>query len=187
MGTSKNVGSPDKPPWKFALAVLGRLDVPAPQQNREIWLSVRAERGPEIIDDFSHPALATACRIASKSSDVRTSLRAYEEHLASQDKSGFAVEIAKRALARAVHSQQGAEGFARELFAEATSYYASRDLSSFVGNKNRVNTTSAAIALKASLMENTRAIVKSAGTPAVDPEGWAAYVGGIFRRLGGTH
>lgn len=27
MGTSKNVASPDSPPWKFALAVLSRLDV----------------------------------------------------------------------------------------------------------------------------------------------------------------
>jgi hypothetical protein len=183
MGTSKNVASPDTPPWKMALAVLGRPDVPVPRQNREIWRSVQAERGPEAADDFSQPVLATACRLASESSDVQVSLHIYEEHLASQNKSGFAVEIAKRALARAVHSQQGAEGFARELFAEATSYYASRDLPSFVGSRGRVNTTSAAMALKASLKETTRTIVRSAGTPAVDPEGWATYVGGVFRRL----
>ena len=186
MGTSKNVASPDTPPWKMALAVLGRLDIPVPKQNREIWRSVQAERGPEAVDEFSQPALATACRLAAESSDVRVSLHNYEEHLANNDKNGFAVEIAKRALARAVHSEQGAEGFARELFAEATSYYASRDLPSFVGSRGRVNTTSDAIALKASLKETTRSIVRSAGAPAVDPEGWAEYVGGVFRRLRGT-
>jgi hypothetical protein len=186
MGTSKNVASPDTPAWKMALAVLGRPDIPVPRQNREIWRSVQAERGPEAADEFSQPALATACRLAAESSDVRMSLDNYDEHLASNSKSGFAVEIAKRALARAVHSRQGAEGFARELFAEATSYYASRDLPSFVGSKDRVNTTSAAIALKASLKETTREIVRSAGTPAFDPEGWTKYVGGVFRKLRGT-
>ena len=111
MGTSKNVASPDSPPWKMALAVLGRTDVPVLRQNREIWRSVQAERGPEAADDFSQPVLATACRLAAESSDVRISLHAFEEHLADQNKGGFAVEIAKRALARAVHGQQGAEGF----------------------------------------------------------------------------
>jgi hypothetical protein len=186
MGTSKNVASPDTPPWKMALAVLGRPDIPVPSQNREIWRSVQAERGSEAADEFSQPALAAACRLAAESSDVRTSLHDYEEHLASSSKNGFAVEIAKRALARAVRSQQGAEGFARELFAEATSYYASRDLPSFVGGRDRVKTTSAAIALKSGLKDITRSIVSSAGTPPVDPEGWAKYVGGVFRRLQGT-
>lgn len=186
MGTSRNVASPNTPPWKMALAVLGRPDVPVSKQNREIWLSVQAERGSEATDEFSQPALATACRLASESSDVRVSLQTYEEHLASRGKGGFAVEIAKRALVRAVHSKQGAEGFARELFAEATSYYASRDLPSFIGGGDRVNTTTAAIALKASLKETTRLIVQSAGTPAIDPEGWAKYVGSVFRKLRGT-
>jgi hypothetical protein len=170
----------------MALAALGRPEVPAPNQNLEIWRSVQAERGPEVADEFSQPALATACRLAKESSEVRASLHAYENHLANQGKSGFAVEIAKRALARAVYSKQGADGFARELFAEATSYYASRDLPSFTGSRGRVNTTTDAIALKSRLKEATRSIVRSAGTPAIDPEGWAKYVAGVFRRLRGA-
>jgi hypothetical protein len=186
MGTSKNFASPDTPPWKFALAVLGRLDVPPERQNREIWRSVEAERGPSAVNEFSHPALATACRIASKSFDVQTSLNSYDEHLAEHRKSGFAVEIGRRALARAIFSKQGSEGFARELFAEATSYYASRDLPSFVGSSGRVKTTSAAIALKTNLKEVTRTIVQSAGPPSVDPEGWGKFVGNVVRRLRGA-
>jgi hypothetical protein len=185
MGTSKNFASPDTPPWKFALAVLGRLDVPLERQNREIWRSVEAERGPRTANEFSHPALATACRLASNASNVQVSLNSYEKHLAEQGKSGFAVEIGRRALARAVFSKQGSEGFARELFAEATSYYASRDLPSFVGSSGRVKTTSAAIALKADLKEITRTIVQSAGPPAVDPEGWGKFVGTVVKRLRG--
>jgi len=186
MGTSKNVASPDTPTWKFALAVLGRLDVAAERQNREIWRSVEADRGPRAIDDFSHPALAAACRLASGSSSVHAALHSYEQHLVDQNKSGFAVEIGRRALARAVASQQGAAGFARELFAEATSYYASRDLPGLVGGKGRVETTSAAISLKDDLKQITRAMVRSAGSPAADPDGWAAYVGNVVRKLTGA-
>lgn len=53
MGTSKNVASPDTPPWKMALAALGRPNIPVTKQNREIWRSVHAERGPEAAVEFS--------------------------------------------------------------------------------------------------------------------------------------
>ena len=186
MGTSKNVASPDTPPWKFALAVLGRLDVPPDRQSREIWRSVEAERGSRTTDDFSHPVLAIACRLASESSSVPACLHTYDDHLAKYNKAGFAAEIGRRALARAVLSKQGASGFARELFAEATSYYVSRDLASFVGSKGRVGTTSAAIALKIRLKEVARTVVASAGKPVADPDGWATYVSGVVRKLRGA-
>lgn len=185
MGTSKNVQSPDTPPWRMALAVLGRNDVPVSRQHREIWRSVEAERGPRFADDFSHPTLAAACQFAANSEDVRSTLQKYEVYLSREKKSGFAVEIARRALARAINTREGTQGFARELFAEATSYYVSRDLPSFVGSRGRVESPSKAIALKAELKEITRAVVSQAGTPALDPEGWATYVGKVINGLRG--
>jgi hypothetical protein len=186
VGTSKNVGSPDSPPWKFSLAVLGRLDVPADRQNQEIWRSAEADRGPRLADEFSHPVLAAACELASTAKDVRKTLVAYESHLSDTHKSGFAVEIARRALARAVSSQQGSQGFACELFAGATSYYASRDLPSFVGSKGRVETISAAAELKFQLKETTRTIVQYVGPPIVNPEGWGSYVRKVLAGLRGS-
>lgn len=185
MGTSKNVPSPDTPPWRIALAVLGRKDVPASRQHREIWRSVEAERGPRFADDFSHPTLALACKLASSANNVRSTLQNYDIHLSRERKSGFAVEIARRALARALNAQQGSEGFARELFAEATSYYASRDLPSFVGSRGRIETPSKAITLKAELKEITRTVVQQAGPPAVDPEGWTRFVSKVVSDLRG--
>jgi hypothetical protein len=186
MGTSKNVASPDSPPWKFALAVLGRLDVTPDRQNREIWRSVEAERGPRLVDDFSDPTLAVACRLANDAKDLHATLEAYDNHLSTDNKSGFAVEIARRALARAVASKQGGQGFACELFAEATAYYASRDLPSFVGSRGRIETPSAAIALKGSLKSVTRTIVRSAGPPVFDPDGWSGYVSKVVLGLRGS-
>ena len=185
MGTSKNVPSPNIPAWKFALAVVGRLDVPTDRQTREIWRSVEAERGPTATNEFSDPTLAAACRIASSAKDVRSALKAYEDHIYSANKAGFAVEVAKRAIARSVTTQQGALGFAKELFAEATSYYASRDLSSFVGRPGRVKTVSDAISLKSRLKDVTRSIVEATGAPSAEPEAWSRYVDDVISHLRG--
>ena len=40
--------------------------------------------------DFSHPVLAAACRLAAGGLGVQAALRAYDEHLAGEGKSGFA-------------------------------------------------------------------------------------------------
>ena len=185
MGTSKNVASPDTPPWRIALAILGRKDVPAARQHQEIWRSVEAERGPTFAEDFSQPTLAVACGLASSTKDVNIALLRYDTHISIEGKSGFALEIARRALARAVSGQQGGGGFVRELFAEATSYYASRDLPSFIGIRGRIETTSKAIALKAELKEITKSVVLQAGPPAIDPEGWTRYVNKVVHGLRG--
>src|SRR5271154_2866961 len=102
MGTSKNVASPNSPPWKPALAVLGRKDISIERQIREIWRSASAERGLRLIDDFSSPALATACFLAAQSAHVGDAIGAYDSYLSRDHKAGFATEIARRALARAV-------------------------------------------------------------------------------------
>jgi hypothetical protein len=186
MGTSKNVASPNSPPWKPALAILGRKDIPIERQIIEIWRSASAERGLMLIDDFSSAAVATACSLAARFVDVRDAVATFDSYLSRDHKAGFAAEIAKRALARAVASKQGIQGFAGELFAEATSYYASRDLPSFIGHDGRIDSPSAAIRLKASMMEQTRISVASSGVPNSSPEEWAIYVQKVISGLRGV-
>jgi len=185
MGTSKNVASPDTPPWKPALAVLGRNGIPPSRQLREIWRSASVDRGPRLLDDFAAPTLAIACKLAQGSGNVHNVLREYESLLAHDRKLGLAAEIGRRALARAVSSREGSQGFATELFAEATSYYVSRDLPSFVGAKGRVETTTAAMALKSAIKGVTKEVVRSVGTPTTDPDGWVSYVKRVITSLEG--
>lgn len=183
MGTSKNFASPDTPPWRPALAVLGRLDVPVERQTREIWRSASAERGHRLLDEFSSDALAAACGLAAKTTDVHAASRDYDAYLSTNQKAGFAVEIGKRALVRAVASKLGSQGFANELFAEATAYYASRDLPSFVGAFGRIKTPSQSIQLKSQLKAVTRTVVAASGAADPDPMGWASYVQTVISKL----
>jgi len=116
MGTSKNVASPDTTPWKPALAVLGRKNVPPARQLQEVWRSAPFDRGPRLFDDFAAPTLAIACGLAQRRSSVGTLLNEYENLLQHDKKIGLAAEIGRRALARAVSSREGSQGFADELF-----------------------------------------------------------------------
>lgn len=176
MGTSKNVRSPDIPPWRPFLAVVGRPDTPVERQTRELWRAAYADRGQRLEDDFSQGTLAVACQLAATNRNVQAALREYDAANRRERRAGLGVEIGRRALARAVSRGSGAEGFARDFFADASSYYASRDLPSFIGKAGRVPNTSSAIELKNGIAEVTREQVSSIPLTRTDAEGWASFV-----------
>lgn len=186
MGTSKNVRSPNIPPWRPFLAVVGRPDIPIERQTRELWRAAYADRGPRLEDDFSQSTLAVACGLAATSRDVQTALREYDTVNQREHRAGLGVEIGRRALARAVARGTGAAGFAADFFADASSYYASRDLPSFIGAAGRVQNTSSAIELKNSINRVTREEVAKIGVPRTDVEGWASFVKSALIALRGA-
>jgi hypothetical protein len=112
-------------------------------------------------------------------------MQSFDQSVADSRRSGIAVELGRRALVRAVTGHQGTKGFANELFAEATAYYASRDIPSVVGRKGRIETPLAGIRLKAELKGLARTVASSSGSPATDPAGWERYVGRVLGGLRG--
>lgn len=186
MGTSKNVRSPDIPPWKPFLAVVGRPDIPVERQARELWRAAYADRGPRLEDDFSQRTLAGACELAGTSRNVQVALREYDAANQREHRAGLGVEIGRRALARAIARGTGAAGFAADFFADASSYYASRDLPSFVGAAGRVQNTSSAIELKNAITRVTRDQVSKIAMPRTDAEGWASFVKSALVALRGA-
>src|SRR5690348_6514649 len=110
MGTSKNVRSPDSPPWRPFLAVVGRPDISVERQARELWRAAYADRGPRLEDDFSQSTLAVACRIASTGRNVQAALREYDAANQRERRVGLGIEIGRRALARSVARGTGAAG-----------------------------------------------------------------------------
>lgn len=186
MGTSKNVRSPDIPPWKPFLAVVGRPDVPVERQARELWRAAYADRGPRLEDDFSQRTLAIACALAATSRDVQAALREYDAANQQEHRAGLGIEIGRRALARAIARGTGATGFAAGFFGDASSYYASRDLPSFVGAVGRVQNTSSAIELKDAITQITRDLISNIEPPRPGSEGWASFVKSALMVLRGT-
>lgn len=185
MGTSRNDPSPPIPPWKPALAVLGRTDVPVERQSLEIWRAVAADRRERLVRDFANPTLAEACSLVSKGRPIGEALAAYDEATLHLSDVGLAVDLGRRALARAAAKKSGASGFSSELFAEAVSYYASRDLPSFVAAPGRIANSSAAIALKEELRNIARQAALSVGEPRPDRRGWSRHVASVLTALQG--
>lgn len=185
MGTSKSTPSPDKPPWRPVRAVLGREGISAERQASEIWLGALGERGDRLVDDFSQPSLAAACRLADSRESVHSALEKYDAINQTEGRAGLAIELGRRALARCTVKQGSGVDFVAELFSEAVSYYASRDLSSYVAAPDRVKTTTAAINLKSQLRALTAEKVRILGQPPSDPQGWIRYVETVLTKLRG--
>jgi len=185
VGTSRNDPSPPIPPWKPALAVLGLTDVPAERQSLEIWRAVAADRGERLLRDLANPTLAEACSLIAKGRSVSDALDAYDEATLHIADVGLAVDLGRRALARAAVNSSGPSGFASELFAEAVSYYASRDLPSFVAAPGRIANSSAALDLKENLRKIARKTASQAREPPLDRRGWHRYVSRVLTALQG--
>lgn len=185
MGTSKNERSPNTPPWKPALAVIGRSDVSAERQLAEIWRSAYSERGERLLDDLSDPALVEACRLVTERVPVHEALNRFDENNERENRAGLAIELGRRALARCAVTGAGPTEFVQELFGEATSYYASRDLPSFVAAKDRINTNSEAIALKQALRTAAKQTVEMFGEPPLDRADWSVHIARLLKALQG--
>jgi hypothetical protein len=114
---------------------------------------------------------------------VAEALFAYDEATLHLSDVGLAVDLGRRALVRAAAKNSGAIGFAGELFAEAASYYVSRDLPSFVAAPDHILNSSSAIALKEELRNVARQAAFIAGEPADDRRGWNRYVARVITVL----
>jgi len=182
MGTSSNHRSPNTPNWNLTRSVLGNTQVSEDLQSREIWRAAIADRGDVLKSDLGMPLLAAACDIAGRATSASEALNRFEQSVLSNHAASLTLDLGKRALARAVATKSGADGFAAELFAETAAYYASRDLPSFVASVGRVNTTTEAIMLKEKLMNLARKAAQSVPVR-TDPAGWKDYISRVLSTL----
>jgi hypothetical protein len=185
MGTSRNDRSPSTPPFRPLQAVLGRNDVEVVRQVNELWLAAFAERGERLIGDFSKPAMVDLLKVAASNPTPVAATHAFNEVLGKRGDASLALDMARRALVRSAVSKSGIAGFASELFSEASGYYASRDLPSFVGAETRVSNSSAAIQLKNQIRAATQEAVGHVKTPKPNAPSWRSYVNAVVERLRG--
>jgi hypothetical protein len=185
MGTSTNRPSPNTPTWQPIKATIGNETVPVERQSAEIWRAAAIDRDAKLLSELGGETIAYACSVAGRSTTAAEAMRDLQREIVTRKSVGLTVDMAKRALARAASTGAGAAGFARELFSEAVSYYASRDLPSVVAALGRVATNSDAIALKDGLRDVARSAVSRAGPPPREARGWRGYVSEVIEDLVG--
>ena len=182
MGTSANQPSPKTPNWRLANAVLGNVTTSPERQHQELWRAAFGDQGDALVEALGNPLLAKACALSKRSISPSEAIGRLEKSLLDSNNASLILDLGKRALIRTVAARKGAAGFASELFVETVSYYASRDLPSFVGAKGRISTTSDAIELKNQIREHTRKITKMFPVK-TDPKGWKNYVSKVLDAL----
>lgn len=183
MGTSTNQRSPNRPTWRLATAILGRPEWTAERQSSEIWRAALADREGRLYKELADPLLADACRIAEAGQDPVKAVDSFHGRLNETFAAGLTLEMGKRALVRACAAKSGVSGFASELFAEAASYYVSRDLPSLVGQSGRITTTTEAVRLKDQIRAVARDTALISGTIKADADGWRTYVSNVIAAL----
>jgi hypothetical protein len=146
----------------------------------EIWRAVAADRGEKMLQDFASAPILEACRLASAEMSPQDAIAGFNAATKYESEAGLVIDMGRRALARCAAERGGATRFMSELFAEAVSYYASRDLPSYVAASGRIANSSDAIALKNSFRSITRQQVESVGDAELAPKQWREYVGKIL-------
>jgi len=189
MGTSVNQRSSASPSWAAARAVLGNVQAPIERQSEEIWRAAAADTDANLIPRLGGAEFAYAAQLAETSSGPLGAREAYDTYLAKAGVLSVVAEFARRALVRAVADHAGSLGYARELFAEAASYYIARDLPSIVGKSVRVATPSEAALLKQQIADiaRSRAATVANSLPqgqwAKSTLGWKRYVAAVVASL----
>lgn len=138
------------------------------------------------MQDFSATVFAAACGIAERAASPQDAVAEYGRAVSREYAAGLSIEMGKRAIARSVAQRAGAAGFAAELFSEAVSYYASRDLPSVVGKEGRLASTRDAIGLKQGIRDATKEVVLKVGAPPRAGNRWPRYVAAVIAALKGS-
>ena len=186
MGTSRSDPSPSIPTWQPARRVLGQCQVPLERQHLEIWRATLAERGEDLKNELTAPAMLNARCLADEPLSPFEAARRFDAFLAENHAFGLSLEMGKRALIRTRSMDDTAQSFVQEVFSEVVSYLVSRDLPSFVGLPGRIATVSEVVAIKSSFRALTRDKVAQYGPPPAQPRQWEAYIGRVVRGLAGA-
>jgi hypothetical protein len=142
-----------------------------------------AEKGSGLSIDLSGAPFALAVQLADR--PLSEALPAFDQSVLETRTTTLFADLARRALARVAMSQGGGEAFGPELFAEATGYFAARDLPSVVGARGRVQSAKEALALKVQLRNETIERVRGV---TVDPRSdWRGYVDQAIAVLTGVN
>jgi len=183
MRTSRNDRSPNTPPWRPVASVLGRPEITPDRQSQEIWRAAFGERREHLIADFCRPAMVDLLKVAASNPTPAMAIETFDHVISKRADAGLALNFARRALIRSAVAQGGIPSFVSELFAEASGYYVSRDLPSYVGSEGRVANISGSIELKSDIKNLTQIAARAAGVPRPDKKSWERYVSRVVDHL----
>lgn len=186
MGTSVSQMSPRTRGWNIVQAVYTTKTIGTERAVTEIWRAATSEK-TNLATQLASPIVEKIGQIAAMTGSPAEIAMRVEMEIASSGHANFACEIARIAAIKAaqapVESRQ--TEFREKLFAEASNYFVSRDVSGFIGHAYRNKDVSEMVEFKRTAMESTTASVRKSAAELKKQTSWSDYVTGVVDDLRG--
>ncbi len=185
MGTSVSHPSPKTRNWAAAQATYKSNDFPVKRVLREIWRAATNQTEGNLSEQLSAPIISRLREIAVKGETPVEVASAVNREIALSRQNSLGVEIARRAALQCLTAENRSQAFNERVFAEASNYLVSRDLSGFVGSEFRNKTVLDSFRFKQSITNAAVQSVKVIDAPTVGTgEGqWREYTSEVIKRL----
>ncbi len=184
MGTSVSQPSPKTRNWEAAQATYKSDNFPVDRVLREIWRAATNQESGNLSEQLSTPIVNRLREIVGQSGTSIEIASAINREIALSRQNSLGVEIARRAALQSLNAQNKSQTFNERLFAEASNYLLSRDLSGFVGSEFRNKNVGDSINFKQTVTNAAVQSVKAVETSSsVSESQWREYTGAVIKQL----
>jgi hypothetical protein len=184
MGTSVSHPSPKTRNWEAAQATYKSDDFPVERVLREIWRAATNQESGNLAEQLSAPIINRLREITEKGGTTLEVASAINREIALSRQNSLGVEIARRAALQSINAQNRSQAFNERLFAEASNYLVSRDLSGFVGSEFRNKNVTDSIQFKQAVTNAAIQTVKAVETSStVSESNWGEYTSAVIKQI----
>lgn len=186
MGTSTSQASRSSTTWATVRASYTSDAVPIGQVVTQVWRAAQIDAEVSWRELLTSPILTTCLELAVRNNSAVEASRAAARAIALGSSASLAAEVAQRAIIQSFSSDSRAQAYTEAVFAEATNYLVSRDLSGLVGELSRCRTVVDSVAFKDAVRRSVEQIVQARGVPLDDlRDSWSSYVDSVLGDLAG--
>lgn len=184
MGTSVSHPSPKTLNWEAAQATYKSDNFPVERVLREIWRAATNQESGNLSEQLSAPIVNRLRDIVGQTGTKIEIASAINKEISLSRQNSLGVEIARRAAIQCLNSQNRTQSFNERLFAEASNYLVSRDLSGFVGSQFRNKNVGDSISFKQAITNAAVQTVKAVDTSSSGNENqWRIYTNAVIKQL----
>lgn len=184
MGTSVSQHSPRTLGWRSVGVGYDNPNIPVKRVVQEIWRAAKQSLQSQLLSTLGSPLIYELAELAAKSEGAAQAYAASVATISKSKQASLFTEIAKRAIIQSVAAEDKMAAFNANLFAEATDYFVSRDISGHLGS-TRLGSLDSVIDLKAKIKLRVREIVSSQEATSRNTDEWLTFVNQCIDKLSG--
>jgi hypothetical protein len=184
MGTSVSQPSPATRNWEAAQSTYKSDIFPADRVLQEIWRAATNQDEGNIATQLAAPIVNRLREIVQQGGKPIEVASAINREIALSRQNSLGVEIARRAALQSLSTENRNQAFSERLFAEASNYLVSRDLSGFIGSEFRNKMVSDSLRFKQSVadaaVQSVNSVTASQGTTETQ---WREYIAAVIQQF----